>query len=181
MKTKDIKYPYLPEGRTIKYVDDANQFMVRAKEVAKTSNDQQQPTGAVIVYDNRVVAEVSNKNPLSSKRLVNLHKKYCIRHMFKIPSGQKYWMCPGCASHENHGEYRAVVALVKQHKNNLNNCDLYLWGHWWCCKPCWDKMISVGIRDVYLLDISETVFNLNNPNNVLGHQFDPVVDLGEAL
>lgn len=173
MKTKNTSFPYLPEGRTIKYVNGFDQYMARAKEVAKTSNDQQQPTGAVIICDNKIVSEASNKNPLSSKRLVNLHKKYCIRHILKVPTGEKYWLCPGCASHENHGEYRAIFALQKQIRENTNSdYDLYLWGHWWCCKPCWDKMISIGIRDVYLLQDSDIVFNLKNPKNILGHQFD---------
>jgi len=170
---KNIKYPYLPEGRTIKYVDGSNEYMARAKEVARKSNDQQQPTGAVIVCGGKIISEASNRNPLPYKFLVGLHKKYCIRHMLKIPSGQKYWMCPGCASHENHGEYRAVVSLLKKQEWAISEgCDLYLWGHWWCCKPCWDKMISVGIRDVYLLDTSNIIFNLSNPNNIIGHQFE---------
>ena len=170
---KQIKYPYLPEGKSIEYVDESNQYMERAKEVARTSNDQQQPTGAVIVCDNKIVSEASNKNPLSSRKLIGLHKKYCIRHLLKIPTGEKYWICPGCASYKNHGEHRAVVAFKRQFKKVVNiKCDLYLWGHWWCCKPCWNEMISVGIQNIYLLDVSHIVFNLNNPKNILGHQFD---------
>lgn len=173
METKDIKYPYLPEGRTIKYVNEFNPYIIKAKENARKSNDKQQPTGAVIVCDDKIVAEGFNKPPLSSPFLIRLHKKYCIRHMLKIPSGHKYWICPGCASHPNHGEYRAVVSLLKKRKDlAFCGCDLYLWGHWWCCKPCWDKMISANIRDVYVLDVSNVLFNLDDPKNILGHQFD---------
>ena len=172
MQTKNIKYPYLPEGKTIEYVDGSNSFMKRAKEVARTSNDQSFPTGAVITCDNEILTEASNKTPLSNDFLKNLHKKHCIRRMFRIPSGQKYWLCPGCATNKNHGEYRAAVALKKKFPQKVNsNLDLYLWGHWWCCKPCWDKMIEVGIKNVFLLEGSEVLFDVNNPGNIMGRQF----------
>jgi deoxycytidylate deaminase len=168
-----IKYPYLPEGKEIKYVPISNPFMARAKELARKSNDQQQPTGAVIVLENKAVAEASNKNPLSSPALIKIHKKYCIRHMLKIPTGEKYWMCPGCATYKSHGEHRAVAELRKNFPEKINaSLDLYLWGHWWCCQPCWDEMISVGIKNVYLLDESFELFNLSSKKNILGHQFD---------
>ncbi len=53
-----------------------------------------------------------------------------------------------------HAEARAVKnAGVKAHGG-----DLYLWGHWWCCKPCWDAMISAGIKNVYLYTESQKLF-----------------------
>ena len=173
METKNIKYPYLPEGRSIEYVDSLNQYMSRAKEVARTSNDQSFPTGAVIVSNGKIIVEASNKTPLSNNFLKNLHKKHCIRRMFGVPSGQKYWLCPGCASHENHGEYRAASLLQKKFPQKINTeIDLYLWGHWWCCKPCWDKMIEVGVKKVFLLEGSEVLFDINNPENIMGKQFE---------
>ncbi|MTV67182.1 hypothetical protein GM525_13290, partial [Streptococcus pneumoniae] len=83
-----------------------NKFMARAREIARGSNDQQQPTGAVIVENDLIISEASNRNPLSSPCLVRLHKNYCIRHLLKIPSGDKYWLCPGCARKEDHAEFR---------------------------------------------------------------------------
>ena len=173
METKTIAYPYVPEGKSIEYVHESDRFMAQAKEVARTSNDQSFPTGAVIVCDGEILTEASNKTPLSSPFLKNLHKKHCIRRMLGIPSGQKYWLCPGCASHENHGEYRAAVALQKKFPQKINSdLDLYLWGHWWCCKPCWDKMLEVGIEKVFLLEGSEVLFDINNPKNIMGKQFE---------
>jgi deoxycytidylate deaminase len=168
---KEIKYPYLPEGKNILHVGMDNVFMVAAKEAARLSNDQQQPTGAVIVCDNKIVSSFSNKNPLTSSFLIKLHKKYCIRHMLKIPSGQKYWVCPGCAKNESHAESRAVKDFIKN-KISCIKPDLYLWGHWWCCDVCWNNMLKLPINNVYLLEDSEILFNAKNSNNILGKQFE---------
>ncbi len=167
---KEIKYPYLPAGVNILYVPESNIFMSQAKDEAKKSNDQSMPNGSVIVSDGVVVGRASNKPALSNQKLLKLHKKYCIRRMLNIPSGQKYWLCPGCASHANHGEYRAVLDVQKKNINNLKNPELYLWGHWWCCEPCWNKMLEIGIKKVFLLEGSEILFNINNPNNIIGKQ-----------
>ncbi|KKT01124.1 MAG: hypothetical protein UW07_C0037G0008 [Candidatus Nomurabacteria bacterium GW2011_GWF2_43_8] len=170
---KQIKYPYLPEGQKILYVPKDNKFMLRAKEVAHGSNEQQQPTGVVVVHNDKVVSEDSNINPLSNRRLIDLHQKYCIRHILKIPSGDKYWLCPGCAKKEDHAEHRAIKKLLKNKTTN-GPFDLYLWGHWWCCDVCWDSMMKLPIRNVYLLENSEILFNLKNPRHIVGNgrQFD---------
>jgi deoxycytidylate deaminase len=98
----------------------------------------------------------ANQATLKNQFLLDTHKIWCIRKLFKIPTGQKYWLCPGCASHKNHGEYRAAVELIKKFPQKINSgLDLYLWGHWWCCKPCWDKMIEAGIKNVYVAENSE--------------------------
>ncbi|MCX6751975.1 MAG: hypothetical protein NTZ87_00525 [Candidatus Nomurabacteria bacterium] len=150
METKNIKYPYLPEGRTILYVAEDNPFMVEAKKEAEKSNDHNTPTGAVIVSNGKIISRAHNKASISNPKLINLHKKYCIRKMLGIASGYKYWLCPGCATNSSHAEYRAVVNLQEQGVKDFNDLELYLWGHWWCCKPCWDKMIEAGIKNVYL-------------------------------
>jgi deoxycytidylate deaminase len=172
MNQKTIKYPYLPEGRSLLLVDMSNPFMIKAKEIARTSNDKQQPTGSVIVNEKgEIVSTASNKNPLTSEMLINLHKKYCIRHFFHIPSGDKYWLCPGCAGKESHAESRAVKQLI-DFGDTTGIFDLYLWGHWWCCDTCWKNMLKIPIRNVYVLEDSEILFNLKNLGNILGKQFD---------
>jgi deoxycytidylate deaminase len=161
-----IEYPYLPEGRTILYVPENNKYMLTAKKVAQTeSTDIKTSIGAVIVGENgEILVSAANQSALKNKFLLNTHKTWCVRKLFKIPSGQKYWMCPGCASHKNHAEYRAVLALQKKFPQKVNqNLDLYLWGHWWCCKPCWDKMIEAGIKNVYLMEGTGNGFNNSNP------------------
>ena len=172
---KEIVYPYLPEGRTILYVSKDNQFMKEAKEVARNeSTDKRSSTGAVIVRarDNVVVSKDANKAPLTSESLINLHKKYCIRRILRIPSGKKYWLCPGCAAGDHHAEYRASKKLIKQGFDKSDQFDLYLWGHWWACKDCWGKMIEVPIRNVYVMEGSEIVFNEKDSNNIIKHKFD---------
>ncbi len=148
---KNIKYPYLPEGRTILHVPADNKYMLIAKEVAQTqSTDKKTSTGAVVVDNNgNVVVSAANQSAIKNKFLLETHPRWCIRKFFRIPSGEKYWLCPGCASHKYHAESFAM-AKAKKSKINVSGCDLYLWGHWWCCKPCWDAMIKSGIRNVYL-------------------------------
>ncbi|OGI68169.1 hypothetical protein A3A05_01155 [Candidatus Nomurabacteria bacterium RIFCSPLOWO2_01_FULL_41_12] len=161
METRNIKYPYLPESRTILYVPEENKYMFSAKEVAlRESTDKKISTGVVIVNEQgEILVKAANQSALKNQYLLATHKNWCIRKLFKIPSGQKYWLCPGCASHRNHGEYRAIKMLEKKFPNKVgSSLDLYLWGHWWCCKPCWDKMIEVGIRSVYLLQGADKLF-----------------------
>jgi deoxycytidylate deaminase len=171
---KEIIYPYLPEGRTILYVSKDNQFMQEAKEVArKESTDKRSSTGAVIVKvrDNVVVSKDANKAPLTNNKLIDLHKKYCIRRILGIPSGQKYWLCPGCAAGDHHAEYRASKKLIKQGFDKNDQFDLYLWGHWWACKDCWDKMLEIPIRNLYVMDNSEVLFNEKHPDNIVKNKF----------
>jgi deoxycytidylate deaminase len=167
---KEIKYPYLPDEGSFEYVSEDNLFMQAAKEQARKSNDQQQPAGSVVVDGGIIVDGDSNKNPLSKNWAIKLHKKYCIRHILHIPSGQKYWMCLGCASNSTHSESRLVEKIQKS-QIKLNNPELYLWGHWWCCEPCWNKMLQIGIKKVYLLEKSEILFNPRILGNIIGHQF----------
>jgi deoxycytidylate deaminase len=155
-----INYPYLPAGRTILYVDSSNEFM-KAAEVAcgELSTDKYHPTGAVLVRDGKIIARAANQSALKSEKLLEWHRKgLCVRKLLKIPSGKKYWLCPGCASSKNHAETLAVKTAEKLGVKT-DGADLYLWGHWWCCRPCWDSMISGGIRNVYLLSGSDRIFN----------------------
>lgn len=155
-----IKYPYLPEGRLIKYVSAGDVFIKEAERTClELATDRSVPTGSVIVLNNKIVAQAGNLSRLSGKKLTELHKNgWCIRRILKIPTGKKYWLCPGCALPKYHSEQLAIKEAKKK-GININGADLYLWGHWWCCKPCWDKMIEAGIKDVYLLSGSEILFN----------------------
>ncbi len=167
-KNSKIPYPYLPLGREILYVDQDNPYMKEAEQIARTSNEKQQPTGAVIVCNNTIIAQASNQNPLTSERMISLHKEFCVRHFFKIKSGEMYWLCPGCAGKESHAESRAVKQLQK---NGIPNepVDIYLWGHWWCCDVCWKNMLKIPtLRNVYLLLNSEVLFNPKKEGNIIG-------------
>ncbi len=161
--SKPIDYPYLPEGREHEYVGADNEYMQIAKAYAKAhSLDKVMPTASVIVKDGKVLATGANGSDYHTT-----HE--CERVKRGIPTGQDYELCEGCHP-KNHSEPRAIAdARYKLH--DTRDADLYLWGHWWCCEPCWNAMIAAGINKVYLLENSEVLFNKNHPDNVVGRQF----------
>jgi deoxycytidylate deaminase len=164
-----ITYPFIPKDRTILYVGPDNEFMKAAEAACKElSTDRYHPTGAVLVKDGKIIARAANQSALKNEKLLELHRKgFCVRKLFKIPSGQKYWLCPGCSSSKNHAE-TSVVRDARKRGISTEGSDLYLWGHWWCCEPCWNSIISGGIRDVYLLEGSDRLFNPKFPENIIG-------------
>jgi len=166
-----IEYPYLPKGKTISYVPGANPFMREAKDLCvKHSTDDKQPTAAVIVKDGKVLGRGANQSKLRSAFLKKLHEKgWCVRKILKVKTGEKYWMCPGCSGYDMHAEAEAI-ANTRKNGYATEGADLYLWGHWWCCEPCWKKIIDSGIKNVYLLEKSEVYFNRGNPNNLIGRR-----------
>jgi len=168
-----VLYPYIPAGRTIKYVSAQDRFIRAAEDVCRElSTDHNHPTGAVLVTDGQVISRAANQAAIKSKKLTELHRKgWCTRKFFRIPTGQKYWLCPGCSPSRIHAE-TLVVKNARRKGVNTRGADVYLWGHWWCCEPCWDAMISAGIRDVYLLEGSERLFNKNHPDHIIGKQFE---------
>ncbi|MDD5251038.1 MAG: hypothetical protein PHT12_00215 [Patescibacteria group bacterium] len=159
-----IKYPYLPEGRTILYVPAGNKFMIVAKAFAQAhSLDKAMPNASVIVRAGAILGIGANGS--------NYHKEHgCRRVELKCRSGEGYDLCEGC-SPKNHGEPTAIRDVLEQGLDP-RGADLYLWGHWWCCQPCWEAMEEAGIAQVYLLVGSEVLFNRDVPGNIIGHQFD---------
>jgi len=158
-----ITYPYLPEGRTILYAPADNPFMLGAREHArKHSLDDAVPTGAVVVKNNIVIGRGANGS--------DYHKTHeCERVRRSILTGQGYELCEGCHP-KNHSEPRAI-ADAQKNGHDTQGADLYLWGHWWVCEPCWDAMMAAGIKNYYLMKGSERLFNKAHPKNVIGKQF----------
>lgn len=146
-----VAYPYLPPDRTVRFVSEANLFMRVAKEYALAhSLDEHLKIGSVVVKDGKILGRGANGS--------DYHVRYgCERLRRGIPTGERYDLCQGCHP-KNHSEPKAI-ADVKKNGYETREADLYLWGHWWCCQPCWSVMIEAGIRQVYLLKGSETVFN----------------------
>jgi deoxycytidylate deaminase len=168
-----VKYPYIPKGRTILYVSENNTFIKAARVSAyKLSKDKLQSTGAVVVRDGRIIGSGANQVILKNSKLQELHRKgFCLRKLLKVKSGTKYWLCPACSGSRTHAESQAVLD-TRKNGEDIVGADLYLWGHWWCCKPCWDNIIKAGIRNVYLLEGSEKLFNTKSSNHILGRQFN---------
>src|SRR3989344_441935 len=63
-------------------------------------------------------------------------------------------------------------SVIVKNGHETIGADLYLWGHWWACQPCWNAIIEAGIENVYLLKDSERLFNKASPDNIIGRQFD---------
>ena len=86
-----------------------------------------------------------------------------------IPPGKGYELCLGC-NPAYHSEPSAIQDAQKR-GFKTEGADLYLWGHWWACEPCWQAMIAAGIKNFYLLKGSERLFNKAHSKNVIGKQF----------
>jgi deoxycytidylate deaminase len=159
----NIKYPYLPEGRTIEYVPADNQFIRCARFFARLQSlDRTMPGVAVVVRNYEILGIGANGSDYHSKHGCERVRRGC-------PTGQGYELCEGCHP-KNHDEPRAIVNAGTL-GNDPQGTDLYLWGHWWCCQWCWDAMIEAGINNVYLTEQSEVLFNKEHPDNIVGRQF----------
>src|SRR3989344_8182190 len=99
---KNIKYPYMPEGCTILYVPENNEYMIEAREYAREhSLDDMLKTGSIIVKDGKVIGRGANGS--------DYHKTHeCERVKRGIPTGQGYELCEGCHP-KNHSEPRAIA------------------------------------------------------------------------
>ncbi len=166
-----IEYPYLPEGRSIKYVPEDHPHMQAAKELARENHTVRHIHAAVLVKDDRVIGRGSIGGGVHGEVDEETgEKRGCVREHLNVPTGTQYELCRGCG-YENHSEASAVRD-AKERGENTEGADLYLWGHWWACEPCWNAMNLAGVRDVYLMEGSEKLFNKEHPENIVGHQFD---------
>lgn len=152
MEKKKIEYPYLPENREIKYVEEDDIFMSAAKKICnEKSTDKNHPTGAVVVKDGLIIGAGANQSSLKNSKLVDFHQRgWCLRKLLKVKTGTKYWICPGCSDYRFHAESMALRDAIDNGYDTMG-ADLYLYGHWWCCKKCWDKIIKEKIKNVYLV------------------------------
>jgi deoxycytidylate deaminase len=147
--------PYTPEGIEIRYTNIGNEHMRRARAVAHAQSlDKKHKTVAVIVSGERFPVHIVGANGSW------VHRLGCLRKLFKVETGKKYWMCRGCQPH-NHAEQKAIRKAEK-YDISLEGASLYLWGHWWACKSCCDQMRRVGITTLYLEEGSDGVKQLSN-------------------
>lgn len=141
--TNHRPYPYIAPGRTIGYVPDDNLFLQRAAALTMAMRARYPRaviTGAVLVKEGAIIGAGTN-HPI--------HHSFCPRTAFSFPSGEGYELCPRHCHSQNHAE-RTAIRNTQEQNRGTNGADLYLYGHWWLCKPCWDEIIAAGIRDVYL-------------------------------
>ncbi len=143
--------PYIPEGKVLLHVDENHKIMIMAKEYALThSLDQAMPNASIIIKDG-VILGIGANGSLYHKT------NPCERKKLGCKTGEGYDLCEGCHP-KNHGEAQAILN-AKSKGQNLFGADLYMWGHWWCCKSCWDKMIEVGIKNVYIMKGAKEKFD----------------------
>nr|AIA14965.1 Cytidine and deoxycytidylate deaminase zinc-binding region [uncultured bacterium] len=162
-----IEYPYMPAEGTIVYVGLDNDFMAEARAFAEEASlDKAMPNASIVVKDGVVIGRGANGSTYHETNV-------CERVKLGMPSGQGYELCEGC-SPSNHGEPSAIANAVEHGatEQDLQGAEIYLWGHWWCCEPCWGTMLDNGINTVYLLEDSEKLFNKEHPDNIVGRQFD---------
>ncbi len=146
--TKKISYPYLPKGREIKYNEADNPFMLAAKKATEKTGCRKQPTGAVLVKDGIILMTATNAG-----ELVDI----CPRVVRKSKTGTDYHLCKDVCKQEGHSELLVVNKAIDA-GIDTTGADVYLWGHWWCCEPCWDAMIRGKVRDVYLPEGATEMF-----------------------
>lgn len=159
-----VNYPYIPEGREIRYVGLTNHYMLFARWWSRRySLDSLMPTGAVLVRGGKILGAGANGNSYHSKNK-------CRRVLLGSKTGEGYELCEGCHP-RNHSELRAI-AYARKKGLDVSGSDLYLWGHWWCCHACWSGIVQSGIEGVFLLEKSEVLFNKEHPENIVGRQFD---------
>ncbi len=144
-------YPFIHPNGKIFYVSEKNKFIQAAQCIAERSGCIKQATGAVIVINDEIVASGSN---------AGIRVKVCPRVEEKCPTGTGYHHCRETCKQEGHAEQMAIKDLLN--KNIVHSEPaLYLWGHWWCCEPCWDAMMTAGIRTVYLVEKATELFDLD--------------------
>ncbi len=146
-------HPYVPKGRTYGYVLESNAFIRRAKSLGASMRKKFPKaiiTASVLVKNGDVIGKGIN-NPI--------HPSFCPRTVFQCPSGEGYELCPSHCHSDNHSEGKAIKE-AKEKKRDARRSDLYLYGHWWCCKPCWDKIIAAGISNVYLVEGATEKFSM---------------------
>lgn len=149
----EVLYPYLPKDRKFKFVrldDPMLQAAARARE--ECAGDRLFPVGAVLVRDGRVLARAGNGYNRGAET-----RHVCPRVVMDCPSGTGYELCH---LHDAPGHAEPMLmATAKEQGIDPSGADVYLYGHWWCCEPCWNVMNDQRIRDVYLLENAHEAFD----------------------
>lgn len=135
-----MKYPYLPKGRTLILIKPENRFMREATKLLSDSGCAKQATGAVVVKNGRIVGRGAN----AGKRV-----EVCPRVVANCPTGTGYEFCKSVCEQVGHAEVVAIKDALSRGED-LRGASLYLDGHWWACKPCWDEILKAGISRVYV-------------------------------
>ncbi len=154
------------------FASENNKFMKLAKLSAiKYSLTPNYPIGIIIVSeDGEIISESGNGNGYHEKFFNSEgHIKGCKRKFLKSKKEKEgksvdteefdYDLCLGC-----HTDYHAEARAIREckDKNKLSGASVYMYGHYWCCRSCWNKMKDVDIKQVFLLENCEKFKNKEN-------------------
>lgn len=155
----------MPADRFLKYVPADHPFMLEAaKAREECAGDPLYPVGIVMVKparpddpgrsggDGVVVARAGNGFNRGPGKV-----HVCPRIVLDCPSGTGYELCdlhdaPG------HSERMVLQAAREAHVDPVG-ADVYMFGHWWACEPCWTALIEAGVRDLYVVDDAHERFS----------------------
>lgn len=144
--------PFLPEGREIAYVAIDHPHMRAAQEVSETrAHGCNWCVGVVVVRDGEILVRAGNNEDVGEMPL------FCVRRAVGCKTGEGYDLCALCRG--AHAEATAVRRAQEQ-GIDLHGASVYLYGHWWCCAPCWDAMIGAGITEVFLPEQATELFEV---------------------
>ncbi len=150
-----VRYPYLPHGYAFKFVPADHPCMqAAAKARAECAGDSLFPVGIVLARGGEVIARAGNGfNQKPQKHL-------CPRILAGCKTGEGYDLCH---LHDAEGHSEPMLMKVAREANiPTEGADVYMYGHWWMCEPCWNVLIDAGISDAYLVENAHELFSREN-------------------
>ncbi|MES2986230.1 MAG: hypothetical protein V4686_03870 [Patescibacteria group bacterium] len=163
---KDFPEYNNPLNIPISYVPLSNPFMQAAYQYAKKKHatkgltpavKKMTITSATIVKDGKIIGQGCNGNGWHQDN------NTCVRVEKNMPTGVGYDECQGCHS-DHHAERSAFLNTTE----DATGADLYLYGHWWICTPCWNAITEKKINHIYLLENAENLFDRNSSESIIG-------------
>lgn len=117
------------------------------KEACKSGCESRQ-IGAVIVKKGIVIARGYNGRDRKPAP--------CPRVLQGLPSGYGYELCQHCIE-KKHVEADAIRNARLEGVDTAGG-EIYIFGHWWACEPCWEKIRAAGIKKIYLVQGAVEMF-----------------------
>lgn len=158
--------PYLPEGREIFEVPASNVYMARALAHVEDMDRRgaNRATYSIVVLNDEIIAESENGSVHAGT--------FCPRTALRSPSGQEYEYCPDHCEFSTHSEARTsrkALIVAKERGLDLSGAILYMAGHWWGCKPCWDAIVAANIGALCIVEGAYEKYNDNVRRAVRGN------------
>lgn len=144
--------PFTPDAArgVYEYVNLDNPWMQRAREVRSgLGRGCNWSVGAVLVRDDEELSVGGNNEEVTEQPL------FCVRRVLGCTSGVDYHLCDLCS-----GSHAEQSALKKARQNNIDvsGATVYLYGHWWGCKSCWDELVQAGVSRMCLVERATELF-----------------------